>query len=506
MRKVMLFVVAAIAVLMTVACEKPREKKKIPDVYGYKQYSVDPADETIRTLIEEYEKRESERTLITYDTNGDVMERTKWYYDDSGEYLLKEVIWRADGISESIEYDFQGRCVREMAKYEEGVYPSEYGDEGHVLKLPSSYLTYTKREELQPYFSERNANPAKRELITEYSYRGDTDEIVSISTRDGDGKLVAILERGEGDIVYSEILESSHDRYEETYDVTKNICNWMFVSGGEVRYTGWKEYDSEGRCVRIERKDPSGSDYKNIQIEYDETGYWVRRYDMYYGNSRELHVRYGYSGRELVSESYADNGNGSTLSGRTTTDYLEDGRESSILVEAWNDYGARVWAILTEYEYDDENGISREYETDLIADPEKKERQLKNSTRITFSEDASLGKIRITEWRGGGESGYQEREVCLPDMRDRTKENWVCYSRKTITSQQEGADDYEVYGEFYDDGRLKTVVRDEQGYYYDSKKYTVYDRYDEQGLLCETRKVDEIGYTDAITVWEHWKE
>ncbi|MBP5461826.1 MAG: hypothetical protein J6Y20_06850 [Lachnospiraceae bacterium] len=537
MKKGMIIFLAVTVAMMTVACGKPKDKKKSFDVYGYKMYSVNPEGETEYTLLEEYENRGTERTLIKYIRDGAVTavgERTKYYYDDTGEHLLKVVTWREAGVTISREYDFQGRCIVELAKYEEGYYPGmDHGDETTVLSLPLAYWTYTDKayRHLHAYFRDRIVSPSKRELRTEFTYRGDTKEIAGICTWDGDGKVVALLERGEGDIVLSEVVEASLQRYEETYDAETRSSSWRYYSEDTIEYYGERKYDSEGRCVLFTKHDPMLSEYEEYTYQYEENSFLetIRYFEDTGEKTEEVRYRYDYAGRELEREIYDQLSGKQVLRMRTSREYDGDGRETVYIEEEYDGKGNLLWGIRNDTEYDDANGKTLLYRTELTVSGTQQERRLMETTQVTYSTDASLGKIRITERTqfapyevdtngvivsGNIDSIYDKTyEVCLPDMCDHTKENWVCYGHTQTWDQNDDRKTEEpITAEIDKDGYLLTLTDKRLEAYkndfgdIDFREYTLSEQYDKNGLLCEKRRILETGRATDITVWEHWEE
>ena len=554
MKRRAIIALALAVAMMTVACGKPKDEKKKLDVYGYKMYSVDPQREKQHTLLEEYDNRGTERNRLKYNSDGEVTERRKLYYDDTGEYLLKEVIKLKDGVTESREYDFRGRCIKVMATYEDGYYPggSSFMEEGKVLKLPESYWVCNSDKydlQLQRFNSLREVSLSKLELITEYTYQGDTDEVISICTKDGDGKVVAVLERGEGEIVLSEVLDCTPLRYEETYDTATQTGIWKCFNGETIEYYGEKKYDPKNRCVLYTSRKPQEHEYTECTFEYEEDGYWETRCYIEEDTgavTEKSRFRFDYEGRKLVRESYRCSYGKQELESRETTEYLKDGRICTRILEGWTS-GRLSMGTRNDTEYDDENGITREYVTDFTKPEEQQKRVLYKTTQVSFSTDDSLGKIRITEETSRPMSIYinqdadlivtdiiedadstitRKYEVCLPDMDDRTKENWVCYY-STATYTEDGitkTEELTTYKSGEDENWL-TVFTKEPAYYYnfdcfyynwdadvydgytpETSYYTVTERYNKQGLLCERRKTSESGETKEITMWEHWEE
>lgn len=510
MRKRTIILIVAVAAMLLTACGKKPEEKEKPKPYGFKEYSVDPKDSSRRTLTKEYENRVTERTWKNYDESGEVTWLKREYYDETGEHLLKEVTWGKERPTVSREYDFQGRCTVEMSKYEDGVYPVPNFDESKVISFPQEYWNYSEKDGLKLPFSLTEVNRSVLEVRTEFSYRGDTDEIERICTKNGDGKVIGLLERGEGDIVLQELLECDLLIYEETYDPQTRTAKWQVMESGELYRFGLKEFDAEGRCIRYTNSGTeSWSDYSEYRFLYDETGYWQERYSGETESKKALDTRlhYNNAGERTVYEWYRSENRSMHVWYRWTTEYDEKERLLLSLSEEWDDDGDLISSERSEYEYEDSESesVERDYLTSWYASApnEPSSRNLQYEKRTVTSEDPGLGTIKhvVTTWFVSGDRTQSTEiyAVCLPDPYDHEKENWVTYFCENNDTNWE-AGEKTVTSELGENGRLLRV-EDLSG-----SDATVYSEYNEQGLIIHRRQVSTMSDAELITEWEYWEE
>ena len=237
--------------------EKEKEKRK-PS--GYRCYLIeDPQKPDDRVLVSEYEDLVTEVTYKTYSSYDDheLESVTRWYYDENGEYLLKRVDWSASDsmVTTSTEYDTKGRKIRYSEKQEH-----ESTADQEKPKIALEYVKYLPSATDYYYY---NAGNDVKELVTEFTYKGDSDKLASMRTVTDSGKEVATVELGDGDIVLFRKFETLIWRLEERYDPDKRTGVWYYYNRDYPdpenteseeeweRYSyGPNEYDESGRIVR----------------------------------------------------------------------------------------------------------------------------------------------------------------------------------------------------------------------------------------------------------------
>ncbi|MBR4812900.1 MAG: hypothetical protein IKZ69_03235 [Lachnospiraceae bacterium] len=254
-RKLIAIIVSAALVLAMTACGKGGDDRKNEtkeyEPFGYRVYRTETepmvAYHGEQELVREYESLGTESTWITY-YNGEVDEIRKWYYDEAGEKLLKQVVWSTRRPTVASEWDTNGRLIVYLQKIEDDNPTEDY------LSIPTEYNTYDKRDYLVKEIGGYNCDDRDvKELRTEYMYRGDTDEVATIRTVTDRGDVIAYLERGEGDIVLSEIrVGQGLAKYEEVYDAATKTGHGIEqdVDGSVLEYVD-KTYDESGRCTEM---------------------------------------------------------------------------------------------------------------------------------------------------------------------------------------------------------------------------------------------------------------
>ncbi|MBO4651792.1 MAG: hypothetical protein J5649_00540 [Lachnospiraceae bacterium] len=453
----------------------------------------------------EYEDLITERTYKTYSSDGEILELKQWYYDDTGEHLLKMVEWEAAGNtpSRTYEYDLKGRLVCFTEKFE-GKHTRFDGG----LDLPKEYYACAEKE----YIYARDdmvetLEPDISELRTEYAYREDTGELVSIKSY-ADEEQVCSLELGEGDIILSEKLRGRRgSSYEETYNPETRKGTWSAReddSRGEryVReFTGEKEYDESGRCTRnVTYVNINGEEslIEDTVIVYDEEGalattnipngtpgslvgipYDVTLYVM------KTVSRYDHNGRQMKTEEYVIYDGEMVPYAAETCTRNADGSVASITREVYN-FDQMKMCVVEEETYNDVGELicQRSYDPDNGA--------LCYDKTISYTSDPEVaGTVRL-EVENGYVSPYREEsmreeeyQVCMRD--EFGNDLWVTYLFSGPVGERK-------YGTFDAEGHM---IRYEDGYW-DIKEF------DTQGRILLKHASDSEGIMRKY-IYEYWE-
>ena len=536
MRKFIVAGMLVAAMLFLTGCEKEKQEKKLPE-YGFREYSVDPEDESKRRLVEEFENLGTETTRKTYGEDGNVIELTKEYFDSTGEHLLKEVRWTSNHLTKSVEYDMLGRCIRIQEKQEDGYDPMTGG--GLVLPEDYRYADKVLYESDFLYFYwgmyDFTVDPSIRELRTEIAYKGDTKQIASIQTVTETGETVGFMEFGDEDTILSAMLNVDEQQFEETYDAQSRTGAWKFTSdqtgGSQKEYFGEKDYDASGRCIRYTAQSISEG-YWEKSFQYEADGYWET---FRHGDNREdstiLH-RYYYDYRfeeyaERVSfyEWYQEDESGGTYLIMTCEiDRDDSGREIAQTYRYYDQSGRQTHTVSDEYEYFENGNESKTLFYKIRTDGEEsgtttaEQRELTQEIISIVSEQPGLGKTTQTIRKYYNTDGVVSvtndiKEVSLPYMYDRT------------TTMDETFDSKSYYHDSEIPREIVTPVFDEEGRLRETREYSYsyevggktgspevaeiqYKKFNEQGLCCEEWEVDLSSGLEEVTehtVWEHWE-
>lgn len=536
MRKFMMAGMLVVAMLFLTGCEKEKQEKKLPE-YGFREYSVDPEDESKRRLVEEFENLGTETTRKTYGEDGNVIELTKEYFDSTGEHLLKEVRWTSNHLTKSVEYDMLGRCIRIQEKQEDGYDPMTEGG----LALPEDYRYADKvlyeNDFLSFYWAlyDFTVDPSIRELRTEIAYKGDTKQIASIQTVTETGETVGFMEFGDEDTILSAMLNVDEQQFEETYDAQSRTGAWKFTSdqtgGSQKEYFGEKDYDASGRCIRYTAQSISEG-YWEKSFQYEADGYWET---FRHGDNREdstiLH-RYYYDYRfEEYAESVSfyewyqeDESGGTYLIMTCEIDRDDSGREIAQTYRYYDQSGRQTHTVSDEYEYFENGNESKTLCYKIRTDGEEsgtttaEQRELTQEIISIVSEQPGLGKTTQTITKYYSTDGVVSvtndiKEVSLPYMYDRT------------TIVDETFDSKSYYHDSEIPREIVTPVFDEEGRLRETREYSYsyevggktgspevaeiqYKKFNEQGLCCEEWEVDLSSGLEEVTehtVWEHWE-
>ncbi|MBR7020537.1 MAG: hypothetical protein IKI15_05735 [Lachnospiraceae bacterium] len=420
-RKLIVIIVSAALVLAMTACGKGgddrKEENKRFEPFGWQKYrkvtDVISGKVGERRLVGEYENLGTESTLITYE-DGKTTGITKWYYDETGEKLLKKVVWSEGNATEASEWDTNGRLISYLRKIEDDN-PSE-----DFLSIPMEYDTYESRDYLVEKIGGNVCTDSDvKELRTEYTYRGDTDEIATIKTVTDRGEVVAYLERGEGDIVLSESWVGSLQlRYDEVYDAVTRTGHGVELDGeGGVSANIDKTYDEYGRCTEVTRSVYGiGSSYSGVTTKREE---------------------------------------------KTSIVYSEDGSaQAYTFIYGYDDYySKRILGHETHYSYYPDQKLKEQIEFVYpVSDTgESGEAYFSSSTKYTYHENGQLETVEkyASEGEGADTRAYPESLEKYDDEGNRVSiECWGADGYYTFTSTSEYTDDPAVYGKV-----LHTVMK-----------------------------------------------
>ena len=420
-RKLIAIIIVAALVLAMTACGKGgddrKEEIKRFEPFGCRKYSTvtDVVSSKVgeRKLVGEYENLGTESTLITY-ADGKTTGITKWYYDETGKKLLKQVVWSEGNATEASEWDTNGRLISYLRKIEDDNPSEDY------LSIPLEYDTYESRDYLVGRIGGNVCTDGNlKELRTEYTYRGDTDEIATIRTVTDRGEVVAYLERGEGDIVLSESWVGPEQmRYDEVYDAATRTGHGVELDGeGSISVSIDKTYDESGRCTEVIRS-------------------------VYAGKN-------SYSGMTPKKEE------------RTSIVYSEDGSSQAYtFVYFYNgDYSKLILNHETHYSYYPDQKLKEEVEftCPISASGEPGNPYFSSSIKYTYHENGQLETVEkyASEGEGANTRAYPESMEKYDDQGNRVSlECWGADGYYTFTNTSEYTDDPAVYGKV-----LHTVLK-----------------------------------------------
>ena len=507
-KKLIAIVIAAALVLALTACGKGGKNKK-NEPFGYRKYTIttDSGIEEGRELAEEYENHGTESTLIS-DDEGKAYDIRKWFYDETGEKLLKEVAWSKGSPTVAKEWDANGRLISYSQKKEED------NDTDFNLEIPTEYNAYDDREYLVKniggkYFTRKSV----KELQTEITYRGDTDEIATIRTVTDQGDVVASLERGEGDIILSETWEGSYQAsYGEAYDEATRtgygseqnedgmICGYIEKTYDEngkltrvLEYSctdGWKTLEYDTSIVYSE--DGSSQVYRIQYYTYllrsdsEELAKWYETHYSYDADQRlteEIVFRYPIWEEENYTEKRFD-------SSKTYT-YYENGQLKKEEQYEFDEETSQVYPSYT-VEYDKEgNELSEEYYTP--------DGYYSSVSTYEYTDDPAVcGKVlhTVTKRYGGQEEPKEVTELwkCSYSV-VREYDSLVTYRREYTG---EGVDDVSTTPVYDKDGYLSEIKWAMAGY----EETTELDR---KGRIVHNIFKDPDDNWSSEVIYEYWE-
>ena len=476
-RKITAVVLSVVLTAALAACGSGKKDPEKEKTESGKQYGVQcfrtVKDESgnlleSRVLNSEYKNLVKEATYTEF-KGKEASAVTKWYYNDDGTVLLKKSEWKSgyDTVSKSTEYDSTGRKIRYSEKME-----NETGQSGEKFLLPAEYGGLGSD---YPYkYMYFNIDRAAKELVTDYSYKGDTDKLASIKTVTDSGKVLAMVEYGDGDIVLSRMYEEVEQcRYEETYLAEENKGTWKYYNyyptgEGEDKWdyvlwnSGEREYDGNGRLTREKTFSLNADKEQYVSSEttytYNETGMLAETINFTENGSvsgKET-ITSDTEGRELKRVSvFVDPSDGKEktefISEKT---YHTNGNPASSYGEQYNRELDKLCPT-SYYEYN-ENGEETVYRT------YDEKGQLQQERITDYRTEANVaGRVRnrvVTDYTGDEVSGKRETyEVCLHSALG--EDTWVIY-REIDTNARGKASEAKLDAEFDPEGHLIKVNTD----------------------------------------------
>lgn len=507
--------------------KEQQEPKKKRQPSGFRYYKTeDPSDPKNRILLEEYEDLVTEATLKEYnddsdgeDSDNELAGITRWYYDDEGEILLKKVNWRADSrsVTSAVEYDMAGRKIRYSEKQEH-----EYTEDQYKPGIPFDYREFLLGDDYYDFSAGDNV----KELITEYTYKGDTDKLAGLKSVTDTGNVIAVVELGDGDIILSKRFQQDTWRLEETYNPdtrtgTWNHYTWSITYDDDYFENGWdwvvdmygtREYDKSGRILRSATYKPEEyiDDY-DIKVRMrlsEETVYsyeshgmvsTTREFDRSGICSSEETDTHDPEGRVLQSVRRGfDEGGILAYERESTYTYHENGEKASEFVRERYSYESD-WNISADYEYDENGAITawRTYD----------EGQLTSEITVTKPELPGVsGEVKCRRWISYDEesedkiSERYEVRMKLPDVGDGLTyspygDEWFVF-RIVVTDWNDKTTEDDLDASFDSEGRLRKV------YIYDSG--TKFAEFDEQGRLVHS--FDSAWSSEWEYFYEYWED
>lgn len=476
-KKVLAVLLAVVLAAGMTACRgggkesAPEPEKEKHEPNGYRVYltTTDLDGNVIQNhvLAAEYEDLFTERTLKEYymDTN-ELESLVRWYYDESGETLLKRVRWTADEayLTQSDEFDSKGRKIRESSKQEHEEAPIQQSP-----VLPEEYEEYmTSYSVINSFWGYYLELEDVKELKTEYTYQGDTEKLAGMKTVTENDDLIATVELGEGEIILSLKFSDLTARYEEVYHPGEHIGTWELYrkdmwsdnADWELCLTGEKEYNESGLCMletvyvnsengtreKSEEKtythDTEGRLTKVTVDEYnwgEKVPYSAETYT-YYNSGAKATALWEYMGEDVTletvkEEEYDETGetvvereySKGRISKEILTEYVEEpGIAGRVRKSTWNTYTNGILDQTDEwYEVSMFNGIEEDewvtyrsvsvkgkYKTETNESTFDSEGHLVKVNTGEFSslEYDTRGRLVKQEWVAGiGENGESEK-------------------------------------------------------------------------------------------------
>ena len=462
--------------------------KELPK-FGFREYQCDFITGD-RVLSAKYENLGTERTLTGYDEEWGVKYIEKWYYDDTGEHLLKHVSWSIYDATRAQEYDMKGRIIRRSEKLED---PAGRPDHWEAIYFPEEYESYSKKENKNVglanymYGGYVGVKPDVREIVTEYTYFGETDTIKGIKSVSDSGDVIGLLERGDGDIILRALIDGEYVHYEETYDAAAKTGEFDYIlSEGEEVYTaihGTRQYNASGYYTQITTQNDIGADEgKTIEVSYE--------YDAD-GGYKESQVTRPYPGVEPEYYTAWYDSDGKCLRGEATTEYK---RYSSKFEYSYYENG-NPSKYLSEY-YDPTGGSSNKVEKEYYEDGELRSNKFYDNGKLmeentyTYMEMPGVaGQVlcrkEFKEEYSGETHNTAYYSIRMPDGYEPSKTKEVVFSTSYL--DEYGETWYSQRGEFDSEGRL---IRIEETYGSDVTKAKEYGllkvtEFDERGRMVK---------------------
>ena len=502
LRKVFALTMAVILVFCLSACSRG-EKKDSRHAFGIRQYRYSIDDDGTFTREDpymEYEDLGTERSKSTFLDRDKPNTLDKWYYDSTGEKLLREVHWERNNPTEAIEYDEKGRVVRVSKKVEEDNVPLDFS---YVeFSFPDEYFFHTPRykDGWQETSILRDMNCSiVREIITEYAYDSDTGRLISMKTSTDNEKVCGEMTFGEGDIILSAKLRTLTSRYDESFENGKSA--WYYYENDEVINSGVRTYDFKGRLLTIEVTNHVWHSFDTIEYRYSEDGF-LKMDNPIGDEGYSMTVCYDKQGRVLWEKEYSntiDNGryliyelkceyhnNGERASEHSVT-YSPSGEVTSTLEAEFDEAG-----MLTK-ETREENGETfMTYFTEIIAVP-----------GVT---DDVLHTVDIESYGQEGEETKEYYSVKVQDLEHPGEKYWNVYS---ATLTKNGSARVLTQGIFDSEGhlqRIETAVDwNEDVTTWRDLGCVSFEEYDAQGRIVKSGKQYASGAENGM-IYEYWEE
>ncbi|MBP5354074.1 MAG: hypothetical protein J6Y67_02910 [Lachnospiraceae bacterium] len=505
-RRIATVALALLLAIVSVSCGKPdpepeaTEKKPVP--FGFRVYEYNEETGT-KVLYEEYENRITERSLTQYNGAGEAVSVEKWYYDSAATRLIKHVTWSKDYPTTSEEYDEKGRLIRRSEKFEEE--HAKARAEGWIhLHFPKEYVYkpwgelpegVTEWDAVDHWFNEQpELDPDIEEIVTEYTYDGDSDVIREMKTVTGRGEVIGQLQRGEGDIILKRELNWDEYTYEENYNGSTG--EWWFSSawrdalpygtkqygdGGVLESEIWNEDSEEGMITCVYHPDADGRSMTMV--------YWVR----------DNEVSEEWKTAATVRRSWDTDGRLIYDAAEYSDMFWGEYRSSNVLWEFSYDKDGNTVKTLFSQQRDD--GIQS---IDLVRTEERQDnkflRRLTDHGKVVEEYTMELvevpgiaGKVQhVTDYYNyGTEEKCEIYYVDLPDQYDPGETQEVQYSEIT----QDQGDLYEA--EFDEAGILRRLVC--------RKSIETVTEYDERGRMVKTYSLTDPGRKESGYLYEYWE-
>lgn len=514
--KMVLFVFWAGMLLAACGKEPKAEQEKQLPQSGYKayRYTVDSDGNIVKDyMVMEYEDIGTERTHICFRSAEETDFLNKWYYDSTGERLVKEVSWERECSTIAKEYDSLGRVVRCSLKLEENNDRDRqfYGLHDHWIDfcMPEEYF------EINPKLISRDRTEAVlwdfdfssvNELTTEYTYDGDTDKIKTIKSVTNTGAVVGSLELGDGDIVISRRLIGSETACEEQYDPDSREARWTYRDEDGLSEEGVISYDEQGRCTFFEVRHRLSGITSSMTFTYFEDHY-ERCSETKRNSNLECteRVAYDYSNAILSREYYGIDDETTKLykSIYDEYEYYENGILAKYTGIWYNVDGSETMREVNEY--DRSGAIVKEARTYGYGE------KIENIKTYEYLTEPGIGKIRrevISNTRGESkESETETLSVSIPDVAQPGSEVWQSYSVIYLEAGEEPKQTEHV--EYYSDGHIKRI---EELVSWDPKDFSEatpddiinFYEFDERGRLVKSGDIDH--GVESGTLYEYWEK
>ena len=500
-RKITATVLTIVLLLSLTACGRGKEREPVKlrksGVRAYRYSVLSDGTFEKKGMILEYEDIGTERSKKKMHPDGTVTSLVRWYYDNSGEHLLKMVSWNERFYTASTEYDLQGRKIVYSLKNDQGT--AVHGG----CEFPDEYRSFF------PYdfgtFEYVNDESQQQELNTKYTYEGDTDKILTMETFTESGSVVGLLERGDGDIILrfhmTGIVSHDSSEYDESYDAVTGQSQWTFNVEGKTESYGVKTFDDKGRCVSTETVNASKNIRHRETYRYEEDGSY---------KVKKEHVTA--DGGYLTDEETQFSSKGKCINSKSYYYRYDPDTET----EEKNPHGIYDY----EYEYYDSGNLSKKtkkyYDSqgELYSKEEKEYDEAGNVTsEVEYIEDITMRShfremvsvpgvagdvMRETHVNHSHEETYERTElyqVMLSDPDAPWEQCRITYSKRNPSGEYA----WNIRAEFDEQGRVRRI-EDE------SYSYIKFFEYDEQGRVTKAGTINKRDGGENGTLFEYWEE